>query len=171
MSSLDLRKVGTLQDIAEVQYPEPPENFDERHRKVFDRIIKTRAAVQWKDGVDIELAVELARVSCDLEDERQLLKDEGMVVTGPRGGVAVNPRLTACNSLRNAILRFEGRLRLGTLDSRDPTMTKRGMDTARHLEQMEALSADDGLIPSPLRGPQPMDDGLLPRFAPTPLKQ
>ena len=48
MSSLDLRKVGTLQDIADVPYPEPPDDFDERHRKVFDRIVKTRAAVQWR---------------------------------------------------------------------------------------------------------------------------
>ena len=79
MSSLDLRKVGTLQDIADVPYPKPPDDFDERHRKVFDRIIKTRAALQWKDGVDIEMAIELARVSCDLEDERQQLKTEGMV--------------------------------------------------------------------------------------------
>ena len=60
MSSLDLRKVGTLQDIADVRYPEPPDDFDERHRKVFDRIIKTRAAVQWRDGVDVEMAIELA---------------------------------------------------------------------------------------------------------------
>ena len=63
-----------------------------------------------------------------------------MVLTGPRGGVVVNPRLTACNSLRNAILRFEGRLRLGTLDSRDPVLTKRGKETAKHLQEMEALS-------------------------------
>ena len=171
MPSLDLRKVGTLQDIADVPYPEPPDDFDERHRKVFDRIIKTRAAVQWKDGVDVEMAIELARVSCDLEDERQQLKTEGMVLTGPRGGVVVNPRLVACNSLRNAILRFEGRLRLGTLDSRDPVLTKRGKETARHLEELDSLSASDGLIPRRDAMRPPVDDSLLPRFSPAVVKQ
>ena len=107
MSSLDLRKVGTLQDIADVPYPQAPGDFDERHKKVFDRIIKTRAATQWSDGVDVEMAIELANVIVDLEDERQQLKTEGMVVPGPRGGVVINPRLTGCNSLRNAIFPWQ----------------------------------------------------------------
>ena len=96
-----------------------------------------------------------------------------MVLTGPRGGVVVNPRLTACNSLRNAILRFEGRLRLGKLDSRDPVLTKRGKETAKQLEQLNALSNDsEGLLAprygAPLRR---TDDELLPRFGPTPVQR
>lgn len=173
MRLMDLRAKDSLAKAIEslAEKPKPPASFDERHVAIFEQIVNSRAAAEWK-GIDNHIAAELTKVMIDLEDERQLLKSEGSVAINRFGVPMPNPRVAMVASLRNAVLRFESRLMLA--GERHEASTAPQRKSEKQMEVIEDTSDNsDGLVPTmaTINPSRFSDDGLLPRFGPRALKQ
>jgi len=130
--------------------PKPPFFLSPPQMVVWNMIVATRAPEEWS-GIDEFLAADLAVVTIALRDARQLLGEEDMVITGPRGGSMVNPLMPIVSSLVNQELRLSARLRLSSQD----VEIEQGINSAsarkRKIseEVREKIAEDDNLIHRP----------------------
>ncbi len=173
MRPMDLRAKDSLAKAIEdlAKKPKPPASFDERHVAIFEQIVNSRAAAEWK-GIDNHFAVELTQAIIDLEDERVLLKAEGSITLNRFGVPVPNPRVVIINNLRTAVLRLEGRLMLA--GERHEASTSPQRKSEKQLDVIEDTSDNsDGLVPTmaTITPSRFSDDGLLPRFGPRAVKQ
>ncbi len=157
----DVRSSSGLNDVTDRARTvlEPPEPLSKAVRKRWDIIIAARSTKEWASGIDLELAVILAKMLVQLDREERLLQAEGAVITGVRGGPAVNPRAGVVSSLRGSILRYEARLHFdveqgGSVDRKNARQAER-----KAAERDKAADRDGELI-------QRFGDGLLPRPKP-----
>ena len=101
----DTRNPAARSEVAERARKEftPPVPLNDSEMVKWKTIIAARSAVEWETGIDLNLAAILAQMLAQYDHETELLDDEGTVITGPRGGVVVNPRVVVVNTLRASI--------------------------------------------------------------------
>ncbi|TCL74443.1 hypothetical protein [Rhizobium sp. BK251] len=158
----DIRSSNTAQELADRVNMDlrPPVPLSVKERSKYDDIINARSAKEWACGIDLHLAVTLAKTMCELDRETYLLRKEGTVVTGPKGGLVANPRAGIVNSLRSMVLRYESRLHFD-VEAGNATDRKHARIAERFAKQREEHAADDPLIQR-LR-PRHEQDDLIPR--------
>lgn len=125
----------------------PPSNIpmSKIDRTYFNNVISEGAKVDWTPH-RIELACDLARHMTDHVEEQSLLREEGSVIAGSRGGSVINPRVNAVKAHMQSILAIRRSLGIHALvrDSAQDVAKRRRIN-----KENENL-VDDELIPRPV---------------------
>ena len=126
---------------------EPPSNItmSKPDRIGFGNIIDEGAKVDWTPH-RIELACDLARHMTDHEREQVLLREEGSVISGNRGGSISNPRVTAVKAHMQSILAIRRSLGIHAL-ARD---SAQDVAKRRKINKQSQGFVDDDLINRPV---------------------
>jgi hypothetical protein len=126
---------------------DPPSNItmSKIDRIFFGNIIDEGAKVDWTPH-RIELACDLARHMTDHEREQVLLREEGSVIAGNRGGSISNPRVTAVKAHMQTILAIRRSLGIHAL-ARD---SAQDVAKRRKVNKDNQSLVDDDLINRPV---------------------
>lgn len=122
--------------------PEIPKHLSvrDRDRQFLDVILRSRLREEW-NGPDIAIAVQLARVQADIEEQSRQVDAEGMVIADRFGDETINPRQKIVDQLERRQLALMRSLKLvGVAVGPD----KRDLGKARAL-QRQAEEVREGL--------------------------
>lgn len=126
---------------------EPPEPLSERQRIHFDAIVISREISTWSPH-DIRLAVTLAIAQERIEHIDDMLKCEGLIITGPRGTPIAHPLLAAQSNVAGQIRMLSAALGLSA-SQRGITGEKQVNRNQAELaarEVIDRVSEGDGLL-------------------------
>ena len=140
-------QVGTMMKAISrsqlVEYPEPPIELDDAEIAIYDSLIRMRTLeeIERSPKSDFYFFANLARQLLIVDGLQMRLKDEGAVLTDPRGKAFANPVANLLDSaLRGAqtltrSLQVSSTAQLGTSDESRPRREKirKVEDTGKHL--------------------------------------
>ena len=128
---------------------EPPAHIkiNERVRPFWDSVVSARRASRWNDA-DLEIAANLAKTKCKIEQINEELELEGDIVTNEKGTPIPNPKHRLLNELSQRCVTLSRLLHVHA----EATQGKAGKQVKgnQEVESMKGKTAKvDGLIARP----------------------